>query len=238
MGIPRRGGQRRPHPPPAVRRPEEDVTVELAAREQAAVRGEGDRADLVGAQRGERLVAADVENLDAVGVAGSTGRGAPNAIASCEPSGLKASPLTCGGRCSGRPISLRPSRSQIRTAPSPSRGPHAGRGEQASRPKASASDVVGVASRGRGGREERADALPRPGVPEADAAASAGHRQPAPVGRVLDRERRLSAKASKPPVGAASRRLSGPPGHRASPTQAYPRRGSGRRRVGRSCRLC
>ena len=85
-------GQRLPHPTPAVGRPNESAAVDLAADEQAAVGGEGDRADLaLGAQPGEPLAAAGVANVDAVGLP-SRNR-APNGIASCEPSGLKASPI-------------------------------------------------------------------------------------------------------------------------------------------------
>ena len=156
----------------------------LAAGEQAAVGGEGDRADLaVGAQPGEPLAAA--------GSRTSTPSGSrlapeePNGIASCEPSGLNANPSTAGPRCSGRPTSFASSRSQIRTAP-PSRPRRAGPPTEGERP-----DVRGVVPLGADrGAQERADALPRPGVPEADAATCSGDRQPAPVGRVLDRERR------------------------------------------------
>ena len=37
--------------------------------------------------------------------------------------------------------------------------------------------------------QQRADSAPRRGIPEADETASAGHREAASVGRVLDRER-------------------------------------------------
>ena len=59
--------ERTSHPPPAVGRPEERAAVDLATREQAAVGGEGNRADLaVGGKPGNPLAASDVEDLDSV----------------------------------------------------------------------------------------------------------------------------------------------------------------------------
>ena len=127
---------------------------------------------------------------------------APNAIASCEPSGLKASPLTRGGRCSGGPISFRPSRSQIRTAPPPA--PEPPTPAAASRPpgpKASASTSWGLSRSGpRGALRSGPTRLPdpasqRPTPPPPPATAS---RRPSGEYSIASAD--LPAKASKPPV--------------------------------------
>src|SRR5215208_2367263 len=64
---PRTDRKGRPHPPPVIGLPELHCAVDLAGREQAAVRREGDRADLVlGWQPGDLLAAVDIEDLDPI----------------------------------------------------------------------------------------------------------------------------------------------------------------------------
>ena len=111
---------------------------------------------------------------------------APNGIASCEPSGLKASPRTEGGRCSGgrqlAPVEV----------PDPHRAPHVRRGEQTARGRRRAPGRCrGCSAPGpRGARRSGPTRFPDPASQSPTPPPRSGHRQPTPVGRVLDRERR------------------------------------------------
>ena len=185
-------GRKLPHLTPAVRRPEDDVTVLLATCEQPTVGREGER-DLIagerrlgGRQRGEALAAGQIANLDA-------GRGRNRELRAVRAQGQ---PEHAVPQAQRRPDQLRPV-----GVPDPhgagGRGvpvlpPGACRSENASR--AEGEHLPAPRPRVAGCAEERPDSLPGPGVPEADAAALLGHRQPAPVGRVLDRAQRPAGK--------------------------------------------
>ena len=124
---------------------------------------------------------------------------APNAIASCEPSGLKASPLT------RRQVQRPADQLALVEVPDPHAPPPPRTSAAASRPprpKASAPDAVAgsVARSGPRGARRAGRRAARPGVPEADAPPPPATASRRPSGEYSIASAERPAKASKPPV--------------------------------------
>ena len=196
--LPAAWRQRRPDPRPAVGLPKQDLAVDLSTGEQATVRGERDGSDLVvGVQRGD---AAPVPT-SRTSMPSRVACAAPNGIASCEPSGLNASPSTkLGSAAADRSAFVRRGpRCARRRPPRPRRAALPAR-------YASAWTLVGVGGRRATRRElEAGRSVVAPGRPRGRRHRSSADRQPTAIGREFDREDRPARR--RPRSGRPAQRL-------------------------------